>query len=185
MKLKREKKEKSKVNPKKMLQERKSYADRKQEELELKGVVFFEPDKTLDIDSSYLNLPSNITEVSSKDLGEYLNAYTQQKAYMRTLLGWAEMYSEEAEMNYRNSSSKKYTELSGTKLSEKAKDREVNSDPEIVPFYEEYIDKQNACRLLEMNIKTIEDIIFLLSREVSRRTGDFGNENRNINVNNR
>ena len=37
--------------------------------------------------------------------------------------------------------------------------------------------------LLEMNIANIEDAIFMISREVSRRTGDFNNENRNYNVN--
>ena len=44
------------------------------------------------------------------------------------------------------------------------------------------MDYKNKLRLLGMNILSIEDIIFMLSREVSRRTGDFKEENRNINV---
>ena len=67
-------------------------------------------------------------------------------------------------------------------MSEKAKERELNSDPDIFPFYETYMDKQRACQLLEFNIANIEDAIFMISREVSRRSGDFSNESRNYNV---
>ena len=70
----------------------------------------------------------------------------------------------------------------GSKLSETAKEREVNSDPDVKPCYEEYMDYKNKVRLLNFNISSIEDIIFLISREVSRRTGDFNEESRNYNV---
>ena len=69
----------------KALKERKSYVDSMQEELEDKGVDFFDPNGSLNIDTDYLSLPANITECPAKDLGEYLNAFTQQKMYMRTL----------------------------------------------------------------------------------------------------
>lgn len=178
------KKASNKINPLQTLKEKKSLVDLLQEELELKGVDFFNTDESgsLNIDTDFLSLPKHITDVTAKDLGEYLNAYTQQKSYMRTLLGWAEMYLEEAKTTYLQKSQNAYRRLSETKMSEKAKEREINSDPEIFPYYEEYMNKQRACRLLELNIASIEDIIFMISREVSRRSGDFMAENRNYNV---
>lgn len=185
MVLKKSKSEK--VNPLQKIKERKSYVDSMQEELENKGVDFFEPSEngSLNIDTDYLTLPAHITEVSTRDLGEYLNAFTQQKMYMRTLLGWAECMLEEAKREYLQKSQQLYRKLSESKMSEKAKERELNSDPDIFPFYEAYMDRQRSCQLLEFNIGNIEDAIFMISREVSRRTGDFNNENRNFNVNSR
>ena len=176
-------KEPEKVNPMKSLKERKSYTDSLHEELEEKGVDFFDPQGSLNIDADYLSLPANITDVPAKDLGEYLNAFTQQKMYMRTLLGWAECMCEEAQREYLKKSQDLYRKLSETKMSEKAKERELNTHPDIYPYYENYVDMKKKCMLLEFNISNIEDAIFMISREVSRRTGDFNNENRNYNVN--
>lgn len=168
----------------------KRYADKMQEELQLKGVEFFDPSEdngsrpTLNIDSNYLELPLHITEVSVKDLGEYLNAYTQQKMYMRTLIGWCELMMEEAKRQYYEASEERYRELSMSKMSETAKEREINSDPDIAPFFHEYVDFKKKMSLLNQNLWSIEDAIFMLSREVSRRSGDFNDENRNHNVGN-
>lgn len=175
-----------KVNPKAIM---KSYSDKLQGELEVKGVDFFtptdiDPNGSLNIDRDYLTLPQNITDVPTKELGEYLNAFTQQKAYMRTLVGYAELFCEEARRKYVSASEVRYRELLGSKLSEIAKEREVNSDPDVLPVYEEFMDYKNKVKLLNMNISSIEDIVFMLSREVSRRTGDFKDDMRNYNVDN-
>lgn len=174
-----------KVNPKEVLKEKRSYSDRIQQELEDQGVDFFRPSEdggSLHIDKDYLSLPQNITEVSARELGEYLNAFTQQKMYMRTLVGYAETLGEEARREYMAVSDSKYKALLGTKLSETAKEREVNSDPNVLPYYERYMDYKTKTRLLNFNIQSIEEAIFMLSREVSRRTGDYENENRSYNV---
>ena len=185
MTLKAVKKEKQKINPKEVLNQKRNYCDKMQEDLEIQGVDFFKPSEdggSLHIDKDYLSLPQNITEVSTRELGEYLNAFTQQKVYMRTLVGYAELFCEEARREYQEVSESRYKELLGSKLSETAKEREVNSDPNVKPCYEKYLDYKNKVRLLNFNIASIEDIIFLISREVSRRTGDFSEENRNYNV---
>ena len=174
-----------KVNPKEVLQQRRSYCDQMQEDLEEQGVDFFTPSEnggSLHIDRDYLSLPKNITEVSARDLGEYLNAFTQQKMYMRTLVGYSELLCEEARREYLAVSETRYKELLGTKLSETAKEREVNSDPEVRPSYEKYVDYKNKIKLLNFNIQSVEEAVFMLSREVSRRTGDYENERRDYNV---
>lgn len=176
---------KKKVSPKSVLNNRRSYCDDIHNELQEKGVDFFVPSEsggTLNIDGSYLSLPRNITEVTPKDLGEYLNAFTQQKMYMRTLVGYAEMFMEEARREYVYASEDLYRALSGTKMSETAKEREVNSDVAVKPLFEKFVDCKNKVKLLNLNIQSLEEAIFLISREVSRRNSDFGNENREYNV---
>ena len=183
MGLKINKKEKrEKMNPKEVLEQRRSYCDTLEEDLENQGVDFFSPSVSLNIDKNYLVLPLHITEVSTRELGEHLNAFTQQKMYMRTLVGYAELLAEEARRKYTEASEERYKELLGTKLSETAKEREVNSDPNVLPYYEEYMDCRNKIKLLNFNIQSIEEAIFMLSREVSRRTGDYETERRDYNV---
>lgn len=174
-----------KINPKEVLKEKRSYSDRILEDLESQGVDFFSPSEeggSLNIDKDYLTLPRNITDVSARDLGEYLNAFTQQKIYMRTLVGYAELFAEEARREYMEVSEESYRSLLGAKLSETAKEREVNSDPKVKPSYEKYLDYKNKIKLLNFNITSIEEAIFMISREISRRTGDYENERRDYNV---
>lgn len=171
---------KQKINPKEM---HRSYLDSIEEDLTAKGVEFFDLDTHLNIDGDYLSLPPHITEVSSRELGEYLNAFTQQKMYLRTLLGRTEIALEQAKREYITSTENNYKALSNGKLSETAKERLINSDENVKPHYYEYIDWLKKKDLLVHNILNIEDAIFMLSREVSRRNADFDDENRNYNVN--
>ena len=185
MTLKKKHTGKEKINPKEVLKQKRNYCDIVHEELTKRGVDFFSPEESggsLKIDHDYLHLPEDITTLTTRDLGQYLNAFTQQKVYMRTLLGYAEMYAEEHRLQYMEASESRYRDLLNTKLSETAKEREVNTDPKVKPFYEEWCDCKNKVKLLSYNIASIEDIIFMISREVSRRTGDFNEENRNMNV---
>jgi hypothetical protein len=170
---------KRKVDPKEI---QKSYRQRIEDKLEKEGVPFFEPDKNLMFSEEFLMLPQEITEVTSKELGEYLNAFTQQKMYLRTLSGRLSLKLEGARREYLMSSSNGYKELSESKMSEKAKDRILNSSGEVVQFYNNMIDCENELDLVNGAIDSIDDAIFLLSREVTRRTGDFNTENRNYNV---
>lgn len=175
-------KSKEKMNPREL---HKLYLNNIEEELESKGVVFFETDKNLNIDEDFLTLPAQITEVTSRELGEYLNAFTQQKLYLRTLLGRVELELEEYKRKYITSSEDIYRALSSGKLSETAKERMINAEESVKPHYYEYIDWVKRRDLLLYSITNVEDAIFLLSREVSRRTADFEDENRSYNVGNK
>lgn len=171
-----------KINPREELKKHRSLSEKIESEFQEQGVRTFSPEEELHINSDYLHLPYEITEVSSRDLGEYLNSYTQQKMYIRTLIGWAELMYEEARREYLLASDHIYRELSKTKMTETAKEREVNSSPEVLPKCNAMMDLKKKLQLLNLNIASIEDAIFMLSREVSRRTGDFNDENRNHNV---
>ena len=171
----------SKINPREI---RKSYLDKMEDSLADKGVVFFD-DNNLNINTKYLELPSQITEIHSRELGEYLNAFTQQKVYLRTLLGRTELMVEKARRDYYEVSSIFYKKYSEGKMSETAKERLINTQPEVMPVYYEYMDYRKKQSLVEYSIANIEDIIFMISREVSRRNGDFSEESRAYNVSRR
>ena len=170
-----------KINPKKIQQD---YVSRIESSLKKDGVELFD-EEYLNINKEYLALPYEITEITSKELGEYLNAFTQQKMYLRTLSGRLLLYIEDSRRKYYEVSADKYRRLSNDKMSETAKERIILSSPEVKPTYEEYIDFKNKGKILENTIANIEDTIFLLSREISRRTGDFAEERREYNVSRR
>jgi hypothetical protein len=178
-KAKKEESKEEKINPRKIQQ---SYMDKIETELKEEGNVFFD-ETMLNIDEDHLALPREITEVPSKELGEYLNAFTQQKLYVRTLLGRVESVLDEKKENYYKASNEIYRKYSlDSKLSETAKERLVVMNPEVNPVYQEYTEYARKYSILQNTIASIEDAIFMISREVTRRTGDFFDENRNHNV---
>lgn len=164
-----------KINPRQI---QKSYMERIEEELSTQGVRPFDVDNHLSINERVLDLPPEITEIPSKDLGELLNAYTQQKVYYRTILGRCELVLEEKKREYFSVTKTQYQRMSYEKLSETAKDRILNSKEDVEPFYYAYMDASYKVSLVKKSIESIEDIIFMLSRELTRRAGDMFDENR-------
>lgn len=158
-------------------------ADSISENFEEKGVKFFSPNSSLNIDTDYLTLPADLTEIESKELGRYLNAFTQQKMYMRTLISWQSIFIEEKKREYYAVSTPIYSTLSKKDYtSESSKERFINNHSDVVDVFYELRNLEQGLNTLELNIASIEDAVFLLSREVSRRNADFNDENRNDNV---
>lgn len=152
-----------------------------EEYFESKGIVPFEREnKKLNINDDYLNIPSDVTTLSPYDLGERLNAFTQQKIYIRTIQSKFEIQEELAKRRYNESFDEKYVELTnGTKkYSEAAKEKLINMNEDVRPLYYEYCDWQKKRSYLESCIKSLEEGIFLFSREITRRGMDFNNEKR-------
>ena len=89
---------------------------------------------------------------------------------------------EEARRKYFEASSAVYQKVTALKMSETAKDRIINSDEDVRPFYNEYQDYRNKREIVAYTISNIEDIVFMLSREISRRGADFEEDTRNHNV---
>lgn len=162
-----------------------SFLDSIEDDLSEKGVVFFDNETGLNINDEYLQLPREITEVTSRDLGEYLNAFTQQKVYLRTVLGRAELVEEEARRAYYSSTDELYKKYSTHRMSETAKDRVINADESVKPLMEAYMDAKSRVQMVKYAIDNVEDICFMLSREVTRRNSDFDSESRASNLQNR
>ena len=179
---------KKKISPKKVLKERKSLADKLTDDLKKEGVVMFVPTEmnggTLNIDCDYLNIPSDLTEIPSRELGKHLNALTQQKAYMRTLSVWQSAYIEEAKRVYFDKYYVVYENLTNEypKMSEKSKEIQCNNNDYVKEHFLTYRDLQYKLDMIDSTIVSLEELIFLVSREISRRGKDFEELNRNDNI---
>ena len=159
------------------------------EDLTEKGVEFFSPPElggVLNIDGEYLTLPQDITDIPSRELGRYLNAFTQHRMYMRTLIGWQRLSEEESKRAYYAISTPIYQELNRKDFpSEVGRERYINNHPDVRDIFFELKDQKRKSELFELNLLSIDDAIFLVSREISRRGGDYEREIRNENVQSR
>lgn len=179
---------KKKLNPKKILKEKKALADKLSDDLREQGVVLFTPTEmeygTLNIDPDYLVMPQDLTEIPSKELGKHLNALTQQKVYMRTLSGWQSSYIEEAKRKYYDKYFVIYEEITeeNPKMSEKAKELLCNNNDYVKEDFIAYRDLQYKLDMIESTITSLEELIFSVSREISRRGKDFEELNRGENM---
>ncbi len=180
MKLVGKKQEPEKFDP---MKEHAAYLARIESGLEENGVTMFEPyNGSLNIDEEHLSLPADITDIPSVELGATLNAFTQQKMWYRTLMGRLEIACESARRLYSEVSTPYYEELTRQKYTETSKERIVNNRDNVRPLFQKYTDLQRQVSMLSYAIENLEDAIFLLSREVTRRSHDFDEENRNHNV---
>lgn len=176
-----------KINPTKMIKEKAALMDRVTDELEEEGAIIFKPQElqgTLNIDTDYISIPQDLTEVHSRDLGNHLNALTQQKAYMRTLYNWQEMCLEEAKRAYYDVYVPIYMECmrENPKMSEKAKELICNNNELVKDKFLEYRDAKHKVSMIANSISSFEEMIFLVSREISRRGQDFNEERRITNL---
>lgn len=178
---------KTKINPREVAQKKRSLAETLTSSLEEQGVAFFTPvenNGNLNIDSNYLSLPPDLTTVDSRDLGNYLNAFTQQKAYMRTVCSWQEANLEESKRRYYEAYIQEYKELTeeNPKMSEKAKELYCNNHAQVHDLYMEYRDYKEKVNMVAMTIESLTEFIFLVSREISRRGADWNEEQRTNNL---
>lgn len=153
-----------------------------EEDLNSKGVVPFENN---DILEDYLQLPADLTEVTSQDLGRYLNTFTKQKMYIRTLIGRTGALFRELDEELNKIRDLVYSELP-PKVSVKEKELKLRSHEEyghdaveLLKSTAIYSEKLN---MLNLYIANLEDGIFNISREVSRRESDWNSESRENNI---
>lgn len=164
----------------------KNYVDYIENKVIENGGIIFDPDKgNIHINGDFLELPIDITEIASHDLGNTLNAFTQQKIYLRTVIMRFELMAENSKRKFYAVSENSFAALTSKRMSESAKERILSTDEKIKPIYEEYTDNCYTLSYMKTILANIEDCIFLISREISRRSSDYTDENRVYNVQNR
>lgn len=147
--------------------------------LERGGFVFPEEPK---VSEEYLILPPTITNISDEDLGEYLNAFTQQKNWVLTLVGNLEAEHRELQTIYDEVYAEAYVNSVWDNVNDK---KWAAVTDKKVKYWRRMLDKvATTLAIAERNLETLDNAIFLLSREVTRRTGLRESEIRNYNVSN-
>jgi hypothetical protein len=158
-----------------------SLLDRVEDSVSTFSVPIYTADR-VNIDERYLVLPVDITDVTSRELGRYMNALTQQKAYMRTVQGQLELLLEDARIAYYGKSQPLYAKYSAAKYTETAKERLIVTDQNIKHQYEKYAFEKARVNTVAIAIANLEDLFSLVSREVTRRGADIPDDTRAYNV---
>lgn len=152
--------------------------DRVMDSLEKDGVNLFGNDN---VDDAYLQLPFDLTEEDSRELGRYFNAFTQQKMYLRGIIARLNAVIRGIASDLTTIRSDVYRELpERTSVKEKelyfSASDEARDKVKELEFYEEKLG------VAEAYIESLEDAITLVSREISRRESDWNHSVREENL---
>ena len=152
-----------------------------EEELTEDGINLFSNEN---VEEEFLQLPSNITDVAHKDLGRYLNAFTQQKMWVRTNLGRTKTLIRELNEELDYIKSVTYRELP-VKMSVAEKELSIREHEEGSKLLKRRAYLQEKANILEDYLDNLVDGIFNISREISRRESDLRDEGREHSVGNK
>lgn len=130
--------------------------------------------KRPDFDS--VELPSDITLLSSEELGEKFTQLTAWADYAASQLAHAQIAEREAQRHLSN----KQDMLLVQKMGASAKGErvtlikaQINIDPEVQELSQTYEEKYAYRKLVEMTFNNYERDLQLISREVTRRSNDL------------
>ena len=156
----------------------KSLIDKIEDDLEKEGIVLFD---NRNVVNEYLILPNDITEVDSRELGKYFNAFTQQKMWTRTLIGRLSATIREKHRELDELKAQIFSELPA-KMSVKEKELRFQTNKEARNALDEIVVYEEKLNILNDYLENLDDGIFNISREISRRTSDWENVRREDNI---
>ena len=141
---------------------------------EQNGIVQFDNST---VEQEYLRLPAILADVSSRELGCYLHTFTQQKMWVRTLKGRIDALIREAENDLDIIRAKVYAGLP-TRMAVAEKELNLLEDSRARELLEAIKQHRTKADMLKNYLESLDDGLFNISREVSRRMGDFNQEGR-------
>lgn len=156
----------------------KSLLDTIEEELEGEGIVQF---SNSTVDRDYLVLPPHLDEQDARDIGRYLHTFTQQRVWTRTLLAKVGVLLKEAREHLDKQRALIYITLP-VKMSVTEKELSLYSNADACKALENVKAVSAKYDMLDSYMKNLEDIIFDVSREISRRGTDISGFNRAENI---
>jgi len=145
------------------------------------GIKMFTNDT---VDSEYLQLPPHLDDEQSKELGRYLHTFTQQKIWVRTFMSRVGAMLREKEDEFAPIKDRVFSSQD-KKMSVTEKELKLSVDLEAMEKIEELQFLQEKYNMLSDYMDNLVDGIFSISREISRREGDFKDQGRVDNVNNK
>lgn len=156
--------------------------DELEKEFGVKGILsVFSNDN---IDSSYSKIPPVLTDIPSKELGNYFHTAVQNKVYIRSVLCQVESLKRQEINNLQPIKAKVFSKFN-SRVSITEKELALHEDIEAKKILNKISILNEKVEILTCILKNFEDIIFDLSREVSRREGDFAQEGRIDSINNK
>lgn len=142
------------------------------------GIVLFENDNVVE---EYLQLPADITELPSQELGRYFNAFTQQKMYVRSVLGRLSAVVRERNNSLNDLRVQVFSSLP-QKTSMKEKEIIFSALPEAKEELSSLFIYEEKYKMVSDYLESLIDAITLVSREISRRESDWNDNKREENI---
>lgn len=158
-----------------------SLLDFVERELEAEGITMFDNEN---IDNVYLRLPPHLDEEENKEVGRYLHSFTQQRMWTRTLLARVGVILRETNEELDKEKARVFADCPA-KTSVTEKELKLYEDVKCIPILERIKNISAKYSMLDSYMKNLEDGIFSISREISRRGYDFNSQNRLDNVDNK
>lgn len=149
--------------------------DKIKEFLKETGVSTFD---NQNVDAEYLKLPKDLTILPTNEISKYLNAITQQRMYVRTLSSQARAIYREAKSSYDREKCRVFA-LAPAKMSVTEKELRVYQDEQASGIRASMEYALERFDFLKDIMDSLDDGIFLVSRELTRRLKDFEDNNRN------
>jgi hypothetical protein len=150
------------------------------EEFEDKGIVF---SSNKSIDAEYLELPTYLDTATTTDLGRYMHTLTQQLCYVRGVQAQIAAYVRIFE-NELNIEKLRIFKALPARMSITEKELNLLDDDKAKVIIEQLNHYDNKLETLNAYLKNLNDSIFNVSRELTRRIGDGNVFGRNENVQN-
>lgn len=130
-----------------------------------------------------LHVPYDLTDISTEELGRYLTLFTQLTGYYEAVVACADIDLMAAERVKDFTEAKVLLEIGkekGGTLTEKKAHRTV--DPRVIEARDWYDEMKAFYELSNALLKSCDKLVFMLSREVTRRGGFQAQESRLVNV---
>lgn len=169
---------KSKAEPKEVVKEERNISEEVEEQLAEEGITLFTNENVVE---DYLQLPADLTEETSQDLGRYFNAFTQQKMYVRTVIGRLSAIVREKDNSMNILRAEVYSGMNA-KVSQKEKELQFQSDPRVQEQMEDLFSFKEKLLMASDYLDGLIDGITLISREISRRESDWNDNKRSDNL---
>lgn len=158
-----------------------SLTSKVEEELQSQGVQAFDNSNVME---DYLELPNDLTEVESKELGKYFTTFTNQKLYVRGLIWQSGALIRELNAKLDFIRADVYAMLPA-KTSIKEKELALLTNKNARELLDKVNFIQEKHRMLETYLDNLIDAIVCISREITRRESDWQMSNREDNINNK
>ena len=134
------------------------------------------------MDKEYLILPVYLDEVQSRELSRYFHTFTKQRIWVRTLLSRVGALLREKNVELNKKKDEEFSKWP-QRMSITEKELKLYHNPETVQILDELAVIQEKYNMLKDYMDNLEDAIFNISREVTRRGVDFESSRREDNIN--
>lgn len=129
-------------------------------------------------------MPNFLDDLESKELGKYFHTFTMQRIYERGLMNRVGAVLRAFEETLKPIKAKVYKTLD-KRMSVSEKDIYLYEDAEAKEILDEVYVYREKYLFIEQHLQSLEHAIFDISREITRRQGDFDSSNRDENISNK